>query len=242
METPTTPDPETPPTPPDYIYPDRPDIPAELRGRTAREVAEMFQALAGSGYAAPRPTAPPPSPAPPASPSNGNGTYATTAQVQHLAEQQARLNYDIVRQRHGEVLRRWESEVAEVLSRIPAHLRDVEAIENAVTFVKGRHVEEIAAERARVAHVPDLGAGFAMRSMGRTNGGGYALPKPENPAEQAIASWQQRAAAAGITDREVREMCAQNDMTEDEFWRQFGSGLITDAVADRGASNGKRRG
>ena len=37
---------------------------------------------------------------------------------------------------------------------------------------------------------------------------------------------------AGITAKELHEFCWANDITPDEFFKQFEKGLVTDAIAD----------
>lgn len=229
-----TPTPEPTPAPlPDYRLPDDPAVAPALRGKSVADLAAYIEtlerAVSGNGGSAA---------AAPAPPSNGNNTYATTSQLQQLAEQQARLNLDAVRQRHEGVLRRWGSEVAEVLSRVPAEQRSLDVIENAVMFVKGRHVEEIVAERSS-GGMP-AGAGSMLRSTGRAPMS-YGPSRPE-PGVQAAEQWRAKAAAVGITDHQVKEFCDANDMTPPEFWSQFGSGLVTDAVADVGPGSRKGRG
>jgi len=239
-ETPPTPDLETTaaPTPPEYRLPDDPSLSEALRGKSASELAayiEMLEAAVnGNGHSAAAAPAPTPPPAAPAAPPS-NGGYASATELQQLAVQQAGVTFTLAQQQHGDAFKRWGPEIAEVLQRVPQSQWTLDAITSAVHLVQGRHLDQIVAEKVRaVETTPSM-----MRPTGR-NGSSYAPPKPAGVAERAFANWQQRATAAGITEREVREFCRDQDMTPDEFFAQFGDGLFTDAVAD--ISNGKKRG
>ena len=73
-----------------------------------------------------------------------------------------------------------------------------------------------------------------LRSTGRA--GGIQESTRQETTEQSLEKlpkqWRDRAAAAGINADTVREYCQNHDLTIDEFFKQFGSGLVTDAVAD----------
>lgn len=214
----------TPPTPaPEFRYADDATVPIELRGKTAREVSELFAALTASGMVAP---APAPSPPPPT-----NGGYASATDLQQLAAQQASVTFNLARQEHADSFKRWAPEIAEVLQRIPQPQWTLDAITSAVQLVKGRHVDELVAEKVRAATTHSL---VGMRSNG--NGAhatpNYAPQRPEPPLEGVPGEWLKHAEQAGITDREVAEFERANDLEPGEFLKQFGGRYITDAIAD----------
>lgn len=66
-----------------------------------------------------------------------------------------------------DVWSKWGGEVEQMVGSVPAHLRTKELYDQAVVMVKGRHVDEIAAERA--ATLATAGTGLA-----RSNGGDAA--------------------------------------------------------------------
>lgn len=209
--------------PPEFRYPDDATVPVELRGKTSREAAELFAAYTASGMAA----APTPPPTPPAS----NGGYATTGQLQQVAQQQAGVTLSLARQQHPEIFAKWGHEVNEILTRVPPESWTLDVIDKAVRMVKGTHLEEIVQERVRAATVHPL---VGMRSNGNGTSGatGYAPQRPEPPIEGVPGEWLKHAEQAGITDREVAEFERANDLEPGEFLKQFGGRYITDAIAD----------
>lgn len=233
-ETPTTPEGTTPTPPPpapeapEFRYADDDSVPIELRGRTAAEAAEIFTMYtSGAG-----PVVPPSPPAPTPPPTNGG--YASASDLQQLAAQQAAMTFNLARQEHGDAFKRWGPEIAEVLQRIPQPQWTLDAIRSAVELVKGRHVEELVAERVRTATIQS-GGGMRSNGMMRSGGNGgpsHAPQTPDNLTERVPEEWLKHAEQAGISDQEVAEFERANDMLPGDFLRQFNGKYITDAVAD----------
>lgn len=214
---------------PGYRYPDNESVPDYLRGKT---VAEAHAALeANMVEPAPSPAPPPPAAGPPA---NGNGQYATREQFHAIATQQAAVALDLARQKHPDVFGKWPGEVAALLGGVAPESLTVEMFSRAALMVKANHLDEIIAERVRASAMP-------MHAAFRSTGGGGPMTTPQKPVPTAgVARWEQRAADVGIGPREITLFCRENDMTEAEFFDQFGDGLISDAVQDLGS--GKRNG
>jgi len=239
----TTPPPTAPTTPPEYCLPDDPSLGA-LRGKSLQDlasyIATLEAAVGGNGHSAAAAPAPTPPPVAPAASPPSNGGYASVSDLQQLAQQQAAVTLNLAQQQYGDDFRRYPEELTALLQRVPREQLTLDVIGNAVMVVRGKHRDEYAAEKVRAVESTPFGT---IRSAGRNGLGSYAPapPKPEQVAEQAFATWQQRAAAAHIGEAEVREFCRENDLTPDEFFKQFGRGIVTDAVADLG-SNGKKRG
>ena len=228
---------------PEYRYPDNESVEPYLRGKTAGEAAQLLKAMveaAARGAAAPS-AIPQPPPPPATDDEYVTGAHLRNAQQQALAQvnpflqtvadQQATFGYNVVKKENPDIFKKYEPEVITVLNRVPRHLWTLDVIENAVKFVKGNHVDEIAAEKVRALEAT---MHPTMRSTGRA-GMGSDSPNPETVAarlEKTPASWRARAEAVGITPEDLHEYCHMNDITPDEFFKQFEPGLITDAVAD----------
>ncbi len=107
----------------------------------------------------------------------------------------------------------------------------LDVIENAVTFVKGKHVDELTADKVRMLEATMT---TTMRSTGRAG-----LPSDSQNTETVASSlgkapeaWRIHAKAVDIDENAVWEFCRNTDTTPDEFFAQFGKGLVTDAIAD----------
>ncbi len=227
---------------PEYRYPDNETVPEYLRGRTASDAAKMLSAVveaAGRGAAA----APPPAQQ---LPTPGDDDYVTAAHLRQaqqnavnqlspylatVADQQATFGYNLAKDKHAAVFQKYEPEIIQVLNRVPRAQWTLDVIQNAVTFVKGNHVDELVADKVR-------GLEATMNSTMRTTGrAGLGSDSPnretvESSLDKAPEAWKVHAKAVGITENEVWEFCRNTDTTPDEFFKQFGKGLVTDAIAD----------
>ncbi len=228
---------------PEYRYPDNDTVPQYLRGKTAGDAAQLLNSLVESmskGGGIPHA---PPEPLAPADDDYVTGGHLKQAQrealsqvnpwLQTVADQQATFGYGLAKREHEDIFKKYEPEIIKVLNRVPRHQWTLDVIQNAVTFVKGNHVAELLAEKTR-----ELEAAMhsTMRSTGRA--GSNADSEPQETVAALLAktpeSWRAKAQAEGITPATVYEFCNANDMTPDEFFKQFGPGLVTDAAADIG--------
>lgn len=227
---------------PEYRYPNNETVPEYLRGKTASDAAQLLQGLVesvGRGQSQ--------IPAAPAAVSPaGDDDYVTGAGLRHaqnqalaqvqpwlqnVAEQQATVSYSIAKREHPDIFRKYEPEVIKVLQSVPRQNWTLDVIEKAVTFVKGSHVDEITAEKVRAL---ESTMNSTMRSTGRA-GSTSDSPLTETVAsslDKAPDAWRVHAKAVGITENEVWEFCRNTDTTPEEFFKQFGKGLVTDAIAD----------
>lgn len=222
----TMPDPPAPvievaPEPsPEYRYGTDISVPEWARGRTASEVLQMAQERTGA------PPAPTPAPVPVALPSPG----PDVRYQQQIATQNAQLAYRLAAQQHPGIFSKWGPEIDRELQKFaPEHLTP-DTIDTVVTFIKGRHHDELVAERVRGIEA----TGLTMRSTGRAPAP-HTTAFPESVSaqmERTPDSWKQHARAVGIGEAEVLEFCRSTDQTPGEFFKTFGAGIITDAVAD----------
>ena len=227
---------------PEYRYPENESVPQWARGKTASDVLQLAQGLVESIGRGATQAAPPPAPLPPA----GSDDYVTGAQLQQVqqqalaqvspwlqqvADQQATVSYNIAKREHTDVFKKYEPEIIGVLQRVPRQNWTLDVIENAVKFVKGNHVDEIVAGKVRDLEVT---MASTMRSTGRA--GLMSDSQSQKTVEATLGTlpekWRAHADAVGITPQEVHEFCFANDITPDEFFKQFEKGIVTDAVAD----------
>jgi len=228
---------------PAYRYPDNETVPQYLRGKTAEDAAQLLQGLVEANA---RGMAQAQVPQQPNLTALGSDDYVTAAHLQQaqqqalsqvspwlkqVADQQATVSYNIAKREHTNVFSKYEPEIIQVLQRVPRENWTLDVIENAVTFVKGKHVDELTADKVRALEQTMT---TTMRSTGRAG-----LPSDSHNQETVASSldkapeaWRVHAKAVGITENEVWEFCRNTDTTPEEFFKQFGKGLVTDAIAD----------
>lgn len=151
--------------------------------------------------------------------------------LKQVADQQATVSYNIAKRENANVFQKYEPEIIQVLQRVPRENWTLDVIDNAVKFVKGSHVDELAAEKVRALEQTMTAT---MRSTGRA---GLPSDSPNTDTvasslDKAPESWRIHAKAVGIDENSVWEFCRNTDTTPEEFFRQFGKGLVTDAIAD----------
>lgn len=247
---PTPPEPETPSSPTlpsgtptaEYRYPNDPTLPDWARGKSATEILQLTQQLVEDRVRGQQ--APPPAPSAPA-PAAGDDDYVTgrdlramrqsAAQefgttLEGIANQNAQTAYNIVKRDHKDTFSKYEPEIVQVLGRVPRNQWTLDVVENAVKFVRGNHVDEIAEEKAR-----HLAA--QMEPTIRSTGSGGSAPVPRSPdhsleSDKLPDAWKAHAKAAGIGERELQELCWAQGLSPEEFFAQFDKGLVTDAIHD----------
>lgn len=226
---------------PEYRYPNDDAVPEYLRNKTASEAAQMFKAVMdGIGRGGPVPEQQPPQQT-----LSGTDpvTYADLQAAQRsaveqispwlaqVADQQAVVSYNIAKREHSDIFKKWEPEIVATLGKVPRANWTLDVIENAIKFVKGNHVDEIAAEKVRAF---ESIVESTMRSTGRA--GSIPVSPRQDTAETTLEKlpeqWRSHAKAVGIGARELQEFCWANDITMDEFFNQFKDGLVTDAIED----------
>ena len=126
------------------------------------------------------------------------------------------------------VFEKYGPEFQTEVARLPPAVRTLDNLQMVADLVRGRHVDEIARERAAelAATTPPT-----MRPNGFAGAAGQT--PPDNTlglhAESVPAAWRERAVAAGITDQVVREWCAANGQTEQQFYEMLNkSRVVTD--------------
>ena len=226
---------------PEYRYPDSANVPEYLRGKTAADAAQLLQGLVeqvGRGVNQ--------APVQPVTTTPADDDYTTGAQLrqaqqqalsqvspwlQTVADQQATMSYNIAKRDQPDIFKKYEPEIISVLQSVPRQNWTLDVIDRAVKLVKGSHVDEIAAEKVRALETT---MHSTMRSTGRAGLSGESPTQEtaEATLEKLPEKWRTHAQQVGISAQQLHEFCWANDITPDEFFKQFEKGLVTDAIAD----------
>ena len=142
----------------------------------------------------------------------------------------ADANLSIVRSKYARDFERFGHEIDAMLAQVPHGVRTLDNLERVVKMVRSDHLDEIAGELAtqRIA---------GMEPTLRSNGS-PASPAPISrefslESEKIPEAWRRSALANGITERTVDEFCRANDMTPEQFYKQFDKPM-SPIVGERG--------
>lgn len=228
-------------------------MPAWARGKTAAEVLEagktMYSVLERFNQQGQVPQAPPAQPQyqqaytpPPQAQSEGFGddefltgrqvkqwgqqfTQQMAPQFQHSVNLAAQTSLGLIQQRYPNEFQKYGPEIQGYLSNLPRESWSLDNLERLVKIVRSEHLDELVDERARQRAAE-------MVPSPRPNGGATEPPGPSGLDAKAPTDWLSRAKSVGLGEAEIREFCAANRMSPDEFFKQFEGGLITAAVAE----------
>lgn len=140
--------------------------------------------------------------------------------VQASLELSANGNYRWVQDKYSKEFAKWGAEIQAKLRDVPKRLWSVDTLETVVKLVQADHLTELRAEwqnEARASVEPTM----------RANGAAGSVPVPEKNKEHSLesekipAEWKLRAQQQGITESTVREFCASQGMSEEQFYKQF---------------------
>lgn len=151
--------------------------------------------------------------------------------MQQSVDMAASASYAAVSQKHSRDFQRFGPEIQQELARVPKQYWTLDNLETVVTLIRGRHTDEVAREMAQQLV-------SSMDPTIRPTGGGSApIPtqtEQHNPFESDTVptDWKMRAKQAGITESTIREFCQANDMSPEDFWKQFGSSPMQPIVAE----------
>jgi hypothetical protein len=134
-------------------------------------------------------------------------------------EMAASANFGLTQQKFAKDFQNYGPEIIARLASVPKNMWTIDNLETVVKLVRSDHIEDIARERATEM-------ASSMEPTIRSTGGGSAASVPIQPehsleSEKIPTEWKERAARVGLTDRDVREFCAANNMTPEEFYKQF---------------------
>lgn len=205
-------------------------MPEYARGRTATEVLSLTQRLV-ERFTPPVAQAPAPVPSP-APQVFGPDDYVTGGQMQQAFTQYVQPDvqsaqdlaasavYSFAQMKHQKEFSKYGPEIAQRLAGVPKKMWTLDNVETVVKLVKADHFADYQAEwetenRAKVE--------ATIRSGGVGGSPPVAQQDKQNSleSEKIPVEWKTRAAKAGVTESTVREFCALNDMTPEQFYKQF---------------------
>ena len=145
----------------------------------------------------------------------------------------ASASLGIIQQKYAKEFAKYGPEIQATLTQVPKTAWNLDNLERVVKFVRSEHISELAheeAERMLAEMAP------TMRSTGGAGSG--LVPQTNNDrtlqSEKIDAGWRERAAKAGLTEQQLDDFCAKNDMTRDQFFRSFEGKVLSDAVVNLG--------
>jgi hypothetical protein len=264
----TAPTPISPPSasPQPFRFGSGPDVPQWAQGKSAEEVLAIARGyhdtfergVPNQGTNVPASAAPPQPFAPQEQPrfgqeamiGNEQHTILTTKDlpklfaqyVQPALQQSTDLAaggiYAAMQARHPQAFQKYGPEIQQELAKVPKTYWTLDNLETVVTLVYGRHRDDYAREEAQrlVSHMEPT-----IRPTGGGSGPVPAQSEQKNPfeSESVPADWKVRAKDAGITEATIREFCQANDMTPEDFWKQFDNSPRQPMVAEIGPGSGR---
>lgn len=165
-------------------------------------------------------------------------SYLRQAQQQFIAPQMQQSTdmassgvYGIASMKFKKEFDRYGPEIQQELTKVPRTYWTLDNLETVVNLVAGRHREDYARERAQ-----ELVAQMEP-TIRPTGGGSVPVPTPHEKSQSLESEsipddWKLRAKQAGITEATVREFCQSNEMTPEEFFKQFEKSALQPIVAE----------
>jgi len=149
------------------------------------------------------------------------------ADVQSVINSNAEIALDIVKREYKDYFEKFGPSINATLAGVPdKRLWTVDNLRRAVKLSLVDHVDEIAREKAGQL------AAEMEPTLRSTGAGGVQISQPHADftlrSEKLPSEWKERAAQVGLTEEAVNEFCRANDMTREDFFRQFGSTAITE--------------
>jgi hypothetical protein len=148
-------------------------------------------------------------------------------QLEEAIKLAASANLDSVKRDNAAIFSKYAPEVNELIATIPFPKRTIDNLRLAIDIVRGRHVEELASERASRL-VAEMGT--TVRSNGGQGAGGFQAPDTNSSSvlqnEKVPASWRAMAERVGLNERTIDDYLQANGMTREQFVEQFNRGGI----------------
>lgn len=139
-------------------------------------------------------------------------------QSQANADQLAQMSLSMVQNRYAKVFAKYGPELMTEINKLPRTMWSVDNLGMAVEIVQGRHVEDLAMDRAR-----ELAANFNMSARsdgggaGGVSSGGLSLESDALPAD-----YRAKLAKQGVTMEMVKSFCSANGMSVKQWFESAG--------------------
>ena len=146
------------------------------------------------------------------------GLAPIAQQAQTTMEQVAAMTIQMARQTHGDVFGKYGHEMNTEIAKLPTAMRTVDNLNMIAQLVRGRHVEDLANDRAK-----QIAAGMNLSLRGDSSGAptpttdGLSLESDTLPPE-----FRDRLKNAGVTMPQVRDFCRKNNMTVADWFKSAG--------------------
>ena len=209
-------------------------MPEYARGRSATEVLNLTQKLV-ERLIPPTPVAQTPPPQAqsqtftldPEGYVTGNQMLAAQRQAieQYVPDVQAGINlaadanYGFVQQKYQKEFSKYGPEIAGYLAGVPKKMWTLDNLDRVVKLVRADHLDDYRAEWQTEVQ-------SRMEPTIRSSGAGGSAPVTQDKSnslesEKIPDEWKSRAQKAGLTESTVQEFCRLNDMSPEQFYKQF---------------------
>jgi hypothetical protein len=187
-----------------------------------------------------------PAPTPTPSPSFGDDDFITGRQAREWADtiraqqapvqshlqaqmaQGASLTLGVAEQKWAKEFQRWGGEIKGEWHKLPPNMQTLDSIALLVDIARGRHVEELAQERAQA-----LAANYQDPTMRSLGGAGSGSAPSHNPTQGVLdnpaipEAYRIKLKEQGLTDSQIREFCeAQGINGPGDFVKLFGTNVV----------------
>lgn len=234
-------------SPPEFRFGD--DAPEWAKGKTAGEVLNLAKTMEQAlKTAMPQQFAPPAQPAPQAQPQSrpttddwlvqpdvatqriAEGVFAerfapAIANLQSVAAQFAQTQRYLAETKWATEFARYGPEIDTLMANVAPEQRTLENYGKVVTFVRGNHFDELAAEKAQKLS--------AQGGLGERSGGGGFTGTPQGGVDlnKLPHGVGEIARQKGVTEQMVRDYCRATNTTPEEWMRQMLDDKIVTSTA-----------
>lgn len=137
-------------------------------------------------------------------------------QIQTQTTQLAQYALNNIRSAYPKEFARWEPEIMSQILPLPREQWTLDNLRMAVDLVRGRHIEDLATDRAR-----ELAAnqGLTLRTDGNPYSSGPQDKSLSLESEKLPSDFRDRLAKQGISEATVREFCAKTGMSLEQWFK-----------------------
>lgn len=138
----------------------------------------------------------------------------------------AKTSWELLQIKRPNEFKRWGQEIYMEAQRLPVENWDVDNLSIIVDIVSGRHVNELAAEKAQQLRDESHPT---IRSGTGGSGSGPLTHEKSLDADGIPAEWRAQAKALGMTEGQVREFCSEMGITEAQYYadlQKYGKGSV----------------